>query len=153
MPAEEGGIPLGSDAAKASVVHATLEDVVGQGFFRGSQLLPGFQAAHELHPLFDQLLLPRLQGKVALGKGDGLLPRVTVLGDEVAGVAGEHKVFDLALSALAVGDQFRDATKMVFRVVTSCFAGLYGALNGGLEVLPAGGLVVNRKSFGVDASG
>jgi len=33
---------------------------------------------------------------VALGKGDGFLARVTVLGDEVA---GEHEVVDGALTA------------------------------------------------------
>jgi hypothetical protein len=37
--------------------------------------------------LFDQLGFAGLDGKVGLGKGDLLLLRITVLGDEVAGVA------------------------------------------------------------------
>lgn len=35
-------------------------------------------------------------------------------------------------------DHFRDATKMILRRVTRCFAGLNGAVDRGLEVLPAG---------------
>jgi hypothetical protein len=36
---------------------------------------------------------------------------------KVAGVACEHVVLDLPLSTLSVGDQFRDATKMMVRFV------------------------------------
>jgi hypothetical protein len=43
-----------------------------------------------------------------------------------------------ALPTLAVGDHFRDATKMVFRIITRCVARLDGPLNGGHEVFPAG---------------
>ncbi len=44
----------------------------------------------------------------------------------------------MPLSALAVGDQFRYATKMMPRIVTGCFAGLDGAMDGGEDVRPAG---------------
>lgn len=56
--------------------------------------------------------------KVALGKGNGLLAWVTVLGNEVAGVAGEHEVVNGTLGSLARLDHFRDATKMIGSVVT-----------------------------------
>ena len=66
-----------------------------RAFSDASQLVAGLKPAHELHPLFDQFLLAGLNGEVALGKGDRLLSRVAVLGDQVAGVAGEHEIFDL----------------------------------------------------------
>ena len=53
-------------------------------------------------------------------------------------VTGEHEVFDLALPALAVGDQFRDATKMMHWLVTRGLAGLDGPVDGREKVLPAG---------------
>ena len=74
-----------------------------------------------LHPVFYQFLFASLDGEVALGKGDRFLTGVAALGDQVAGVACEHEVFDFPLSALAVGYQFRDATKMIRNIVTRCF--------------------------------
>ena len=50
----------------------------------------------------------------------------------------DNEVLDGALPSLAVGDQFRDATKMMLRLVTGGLARLDGALDGGEEVLPAG---------------
>ena len=43
-----------------------------------------------------------------------------------------------ALSTLAVGDQFRDATKLMIRIITRCFTRVDGPLNGGHEVFPTG---------------
>lgn len=51
------------------------------------------------------------------------------------GVAVEHKII---AGPIADFDHFRDATKMVICRVTRCFAGLDGAVDRGLEVLPAG---------------
>lgn len=53
-------------------------------------------------------------------------------------VMNEHEVIDFPPSAFPVGDQFRDATKMMFRFVTRCFRRLNGTLNRGHEVFPAG---------------
>lgn len=50
----------------------------------------------------------------------------------------EHEILDCALCSVAQLDHFRDATKMVFSVVTRCFAGLDRAPDRGEEVLPAG---------------
>ena len=52
--------------------------------------------------------------------------------------AGEHEILDRALSSLAIGDQFRDATKMMVGIITRCFSGLDGPLNCSHEVFPAG---------------
>lgn len=68
---------------------------------------------------------------------DCVLARIAVLGDEVAGVAGEYEVFDAALGTATQSDHFRDATKMVSCVVTACSARLYGTFDGGLEIFPA----------------
>ena len=37
----------------------------------------------------------------------------TVLGNQVAGVACEHEIFDFPLSAFAKGDYFRDVQYMI----------------------------------------
>jgi hypothetical protein len=42
--------------------------------------------------VFDQFLLAGLCGEIALGKGDGLFAWIAILGNQVAGVTGEHEV-------------------------------------------------------------
>ena len=42
---------------------------------------------------------------------NGLLARITVLGNEVAGVTGQHEIVHRTLPPLAHLDHFRDATK------------------------------------------
>lgn len=42
--------------------------------------------------MVDDFKFPGLNGKAGLGKGNFLFARIAALGDEVAGVAGEHKV-------------------------------------------------------------
>lgn len=79
-------------------------------------------AEMQAHAVFDQFLLAGLDGEVALGKGNCFLARVAVLGDQVAGVAGEHEIFDGAFGAAADLDDFRDVTKMILRVVARRFA-------------------------------
>ncbi|MCU0747977.1 MAG: hypothetical protein MUF13_00320, partial [Akkermansiaceae bacterium] len=138
VAAEQGGISFGSDSSESIFVHPTLEDVVREGFFGGPEFVPGLQPAKEADAFLNEFLFSRLEGKVALGEGDRLLPGVSVLGDQVAGIAGQHEVLDFALPALAVGDQFRDATKMMFRFVTRCLTRLNGPLNGSHEVFPTG---------------
>ena len=64
-------------------------------------------------PLFDQLGPAGLDGEVRLGEGDLLLLGITVLRDQVAGVAGEHDVIDFPLAARANIDHFADVGKMV----------------------------------------
>lgn len=46
------------------------------------------------------------------------------MGDEGADVADKHKILDLALHSFPVGDQFREVTKMMPRLVARCLAGL-----------------------------
>jgi hypothetical protein len=87
--AEERGVAPGADAAKAGIVHAALVDVLGQRLLGITQTLAGIQPGLQAHAVFDQLLLARLDGEVALREGDRFLARIAVLRDEVAGVAGQ----------------------------------------------------------------
>ena len=47
-------------------------------------------------------------------------------------------------ASLAEGDQFRDVTELIVRVITRCFTGVDGPSDGGREVFPTGipGLVL-----------
>ncbi len=56
------------------------------------QFFPGLHAFHQAQPLFNQLLFSRLYREVRLGESDGFFRWVAVLGDEIAGVAGQHNV-------------------------------------------------------------
>jgi hypothetical protein len=122
--------------AKAAVIYATLENVVGECLFRCAQLLANFQAVQQAQALLDEFELARLNGKVALGEGNRLFARVAVLSDQIASIASEHEILNLALATLPVGDQFRDATKMMPDFVTRGLAGLDGTLDGGQKILP-----------------
>jgi hypothetical protein len=59
------------------------------------------------------------------------------LGDEVAGVAGEHEIVDFTLGAGADFDHFVDVNKMVCRPVSRDFAGGFPLGNGSLQAILA----------------
>ena len=69
------------------------------------------------YSLLDDFQFPGLDGEVGLGKGDFLLVRVAVLGDEVAGVAGEHHTGYFPPAAGLKGDHFVGANEMVRNLV------------------------------------
>lgn len=138
VAAEERLVAFGSNPAKSDIIHAPLVNVLGEFLLRFPQPIPCLQPSLETHPPFDQLLLSRLDRKVALGEGDGLLARITVLSDEIAGIAGQHEVLNFALSTLSNIDHFRDATKMIAFRVIRFLTGLDGALDRHNEVLPPG---------------
>lgn len=52
-------------------------------------------------------------------------------------VAGLDEVVDRPVPALVIGDQFRDATKLMVGPITLGFAGLDGPADGSEEVFPA----------------
>ena len=86
--------------------------------------------------VFHKLLLAGFHGKVNLAEGNDLFPRVTVHHDQVAGVAGEHVIINLALSSLGESDHFPDVGKMIGRNISGIFAGLLGFQNYFLKVIP-----------------
>ena len=55
----------------------------------------------------------RLHGEIILGKCHLRFSRVTVLGDEVTGIAGEHIIGNFAFRTGTEGNHFADFSKMV----------------------------------------
>lgn len=56
----------------------------------------------------------------------GLFGGVAILGDKVAGIAGEHHIVNFALATRAEFDHFPDIRKMVGNVVARHLAGGFG---------------------------
>lgn len=84
-----------------------------------------------------QLLPPRLNGEVCLAERDDAFRRVGVLHDEVAGVAGEMVVFDLALRSRAERNHLHRTVQMILDALPTITARLFGLLEHGGEFLPA----------------
>ena len=63
-----------------------------------------------------QLLSARLDSKIGLAVGDHRLAGVAVLNDEVAGLAGQPYIWDLALCSRTNVDHTEDVLEMVIRV-------------------------------------
>ena len=124
--AEERLISLAANEGEVLVAAGLLEDELGQFLFRGGELLAGGDALGFEQALLDQLGTAGLDGEVGLGKGDLLLPGVAILGDEVAGVAGEHDVINLTPGAGADFDHFVDVNTMVCGAVAGDLAGGFG---------------------------
>lgn len=86
------------------------------------------------------LLAESLDVEIALSEGDGLFGGVTVLGDEVAGIAREAVVRNIAFGAFPCWDHFPDFKKMIFYVVIcicrAVFERFFGAVDGFFEVFP-----------------
>ena len=120
---EEGLVALVADQAEVLVATGLLEDDGGEFFFGGGELLTGLNAFRLKKPLLDQLCATRLDGEVGLGEGYFLLPRIAILRDEVAGVAGEHEIVDFPLRAFGQLDHFVDVNKMIRDRETGHFAG------------------------------
>jgi len=75
--------------------------------------------------LLGGLLLAGLNGKVGLRAGNGRLARIAVLGDEVAGVAGELVIGYFTFGAATRRNHFVGADKMVFWRYTRLFGRHY----------------------------
>ena len=93
--AEEGLVAFGADAAEAAFVFDVFVDQAAEHFFGLAQLAAGVDAFLVGQAAFDDFLPAGLQGEVGLGERDGFFRRVRVLGDQVAGVAGEGVVADV----------------------------------------------------------
>ena len=90
--AEECLVALAANEGEVLMAPSLLKDGLGQFLFGGGELLAGGDALGFKEALLDQLRAAGLDGEVSLGKVDLLLPGIAILGDEVAGVAGEHDV-------------------------------------------------------------
>lgn len=96
MSAEQGGIALAHDASEALVVHAAFVHDAGQGTLGKRELLAGLDTLEFGDPLFDHFLLARLHREIGHGEGNGILARIAILGDQVAGVAIQREIVDLS---------------------------------------------------------
>ena len=109
-----------------------------------SQALPGVFIDQGQHPQFTAIFslvlhkvpAPHMVGMLRFLPQAGALSHTTHL--TLAFAYFETLLSAHPLASFPVGDQFRDATQMVFRLVASCLAGFYGLLDGSLEVFPAG---------------
>ena len=90
-------------------MHAGLAGGAGEGLELLGRLLAQFQPLQVGGQGVGQLLPAGLDGEVLLGVGDLGLARVAVLGDQVAGEAGEVVIGHFLHRALAPDDQFARA--------------------------------------------
>ena len=92
--AEEGLVALADDPAESGGVNAAFEQHTGERLLRQRQLSAGLHAFAFRDAPLDDLLPARLHREVVHREGDFRFARVAVLGDEVAGVAGQRDVLD-----------------------------------------------------------
>jgi hypothetical protein len=133
-------LALAADEGEVLVSAGLLEDERGEFLFRGGEFFfAGGNALGVEKPLLDQLCATGLDGEIGLGEGDFLLARIAILGDEIAGIAGEHEIVNFTLRALAELDHFVDVNKMIGNHVARDFAGDFRLGDGSLvEVAPLG---------------
>ena len=74
-----------------------------------------------------EFLTAGLDGEIFLGKGDFRFPRVSILGDQVAGKTGKVEIGHFAGAPFAEADHFAGAGKMMGGIITGLGAGGYGA--------------------------
>ena len=130
-------IPLRANAAKPSVIHAALINVLRKPFFGFPQPASGFCAFNKRNTFFNQFLLSSLNGKVALRKCNFFFFRISILGNQIAGITSKHIILDRSLCALACSYHFRDLTKMIRYFYSAGFAGFNSTPDCLIKVLPS----------------
>ena len=95
-PPNRAWSPLVRMRRKPRFVFDVLVDQAGEHFFGLAQLAAGVEPLLVGQAAFDHFLPAGLHGEVGLGERDRVFRRIGVLGDQVAGVAGEGVVADVA---------------------------------------------------------
>ena len=72
----------------------------------------------------------------ALGNSSTIFARVTVLSDEVAGVAGKHKIIYGVFRSLGHFHRFADVGKMIGNTMSRHLTGSSCFIDNGFEILP-----------------
>ena len=134
--AEEGLVALAADEGEGVVAAGLLVNDLGKFLLGGGEFVTRRDALGFQKALLDEFGPAGLNGEIGLGEGDFLLSGIAVLGDEVAGIAGEHEIVNLTLAAGAEINHFVDVNKMVLDGMTRDFTGGLGLGNGGVEVAP-----------------
>ena len=122
--------------AEHLALHSGVLRRAGQGLELFGGLLAQFQPLHVGGGLIAQLLAARLDCEILLRMRDLGFARVAILGDQVAGEAGEVVVLYLALAAGAEVDHIAGAGKMVCWVVARGLARDHGSLDGLFKAPP-----------------
>ena len=165
---------LGTEPTVEADVAVVLEDgivagVDDSGIFRsigklavvGSQLRTDGEVTLLFHLLIAQLLPPRLDGKIGLAVGDDIFRGISVLDDEVAGVARHHHGLRRALCSLADFDHIGDLNEMILYSLAAVETGGAGRFDDGLEIsviriaknlgeVPAGPEFITRRVSAAD---
>jgi len=133
---EERLIAFAADDAETSFVVEFFENKPREQLLGFGQFFAGVEALDLGEAKFDEFLPPGLEGEVSLAKRNLILRRVTVLGNEVTGVAGEHEILDFTLPTFAVADQFTDLSKLIGNIMARGFTGQRSILDHLAEILP-----------------
>jgi hypothetical protein len=86
---------------------------------------------------FDELELPRRECEIAHRKCDLLFAWITVLCDEIAGIASEAIVIDPLYSSFSTLDWFVDASKVICWLLFGISTGKYSFFYGELKIAPS----------------
>ena len=137
-PPNRAWSPLVRMRRKPPLVLDVLVDQAGEDLFGLAQLAAGVEPLLVGEPLFDHLLAAGLHGEIRLGERDRVLRRVGILGDEVAGVAGEGDSRDTLRDVFAADVvDFIDRQEMVVGRVAGQLAGHDRLVDHLLEIGPA----------------
>ena len=134
--AEQGLVALAADEREVVVAAGLLVDDGRQFLLRFAQFFAGLNPFGVQQPLLDDFGPAGLDGEVGLGEGDLLLSGITVLGDEVAGIAGEQDVLHLPGAARAERHHFVGVNKMVGDAMSADVTGCFGLGDDRREVAP-----------------
>ena len=104
---------------------------ISEGRHGAANCADPWHPSHPWHPA-------GLHGEIGLAKGDFFLARVSVLDNEVTGVAGEVNGGDCALPTLTDLDHFVGADEMILNPLTTVETGGFGLLNDLLEIAVVG---------------
>ncbi len=123
---------------KPAFVLDVLVNQAGEHFFRSAELFAGVEPLLVGQPALDHFLASGLHGEVRLGERHGILGRIGVLRDQVAGVAGEGVVLDLLFLFAPVSQRnhFADFEKMVRWIVSGPIASRHRSIDHAGEIGP-----------------
>ena len=79
----------------------------------------------------------RVASRVALCKSNLFLFRISILCNQITGIAGQHIILDRSAPTLTDLYHFRDLTKMIRNLNTTCFTGFHCTNNGFIKIFPS----------------
>lgn len=135
--ANKSTISFETNSTKACIIHTTLRNVLRQSFFGFTKSATCLGALNQGNSFLNEFLPAGLQSKIALCKSNLFLFGVTILSNQVTGIAGQHIIIDLSEPTLDDFYHFRDLTKMIRNLNAASFAGFHCTDNGFAKIFPA----------------